>query len=299
MKGLGYIFSFLVLIILGYNVFLWTITFDKANLDNLHNGEVEIIGHGGVGFSSLFPFKFFPSNSYGSLFKALNEYEVDGVEVDVHITKDDKFVLFHDSELSPKTNLSGCAGSQVLSELTETKYELGFPFDLFQSERIIGLEELIDSLYLREEFPALHLDIRNWNACNTPQENTVFEQRMATSLVQFLRKKQVPEEKLLIISLSQTFLMHLKEQNNPYPVSFEIVGRENEFLQWAIEYGVESVTVKPRLLSKELSKKAHDAGLKVITFGAKSKSGNKKLLELNPDAIQTDNIPALKDLMGY
>jgi glycerophosphoryl diester phosphodiesterase len=157
----------------------------------------------------------------------------------------------------------------------------------------------LDSLQEREEFPFLHLDVRNWNECNTSQENDVLEGLIAEELIAFLKIKKVPLDKILIISLSQDFLLQLKKFNNPYPVSFEIVGRENEFLQWAINYGVESVTVKPQLLTKELSKKAHDAGLKVITFGAKSKSGNKKLLELNPDAIQTDNIPALKDLMGY
>jgi glycerophosphoryl diester phosphodiesterase len=141
--------------------------------------------------------------------------------------------------------------------------------------------------------------VRNWNECNTSQENDVLEGLIAKELIAFLKTKKVPLDKILIISLSQDFLLQLKEFNNPYPVSFEIVGRENEFLQWAINYGVESVTVKPQLLTKELSKKAHDAGIKVITFGAKSKSGNKKLLELNPDVIQTDNIPALKELMGY
>lgn len=299
MKALRYIIAFFALVVLGYNVFLWSITFDKSELDNLTNGELMVVGHGGVGFSSWLPFKYFPSNSYGGLFKALNEYKVDGIEIDIHLTADGKFVLFHDGKLDGKTDSVGCTGSKTLLELTTTNYELGVPFDWFQSERIIGFEELIDSLRTREEFPFLHLDIRNWNECNTPLENSVLEKNTASKLIQFLIYKEVPIEKILIISLSQVFLDELKAQNNPYPVSFEIVGRELEFLQWAIDYGVESVTVKPKLLTKELSKKAHQAGIKVITFGAKSKSGNKKLLELNPDVIQSDNIPALKDLMGY
>jgi glycerophosphoryl diester phosphodiesterase len=289
----------LFLIAAGYNVFLWTITFDKTNLDNLNNGEVQIIGHGGMGFASFLPFKYYPTNSYGSLFKAIDEFKVEGVEVDLHLTKDRKFVLFHDGKLDNKTALPGCTGDKTLGELTQTNYQLGVPFDWFQSERIIGLAELLDSLLQRKEFPFLHLDVRNWNECNTPQENDVLEGTIALELIKLLNDKQVPTEKILIISLSPNFLMKLKEINNPYPVSFEIVGREFEFLQWAIDNGIKSVTVKPKLLTKEISKMAHNSGLQVITFGAKSKSGNKKLLELNPDVIQTDNIPALKELMGY
>jgi|GEM_PF-1053884 glycerophosphoryl diester phosphodiesterase len=299
MKTLRSIVIFLALVVVGYNVFIWSITFDKSELDNITNGEVMVVGHGGVGFSSLFPFKRYPSNSYGSLFKALNEYSVDGVEIDVHRTSDGKFVLFHDGKLDNNTALTGCTGDKTLKELQSTRYQLGVPFDWFQSEYIIGFEELIDSLHQRNEFPFLHLDVRNWNECSTPQENAILEHLIAAELIQFLNDKQVPLDRILIISLSQTFLNELKTQNNPYPVSFEIVGRELEFLQWAIDYGVESVTVKPKLLTKEISKLAHQAGIKVITFGAKSKSGNKKLLGLNPDVIQTDNIPALKDLMGY
>ena len=299
MKAFRWIFIFFALVALGYNVFLWSIMFDKSELENINNGEIEIVGHGGVGFSSWFPFKYFPSNSYGSLFEALNEYGSDGIEVDLHYTADGKFVLFHDSKLENKTELTGCTANRTLQELTETDYKLGAPFDWFHSERIIGFEELIDSLHKRKEFPILHIDVRNWNECLTSKENAVLEKEMASELIRFLKAKKVPIDKTLIISLSQVLLNELKAQKNPFPVSFEIVGRELEFLQWAIEYGVESITVKPRLLTKDISKKAHNAGLQVITFGAKSKSGNKKLLELNPDVIQTDNIPALKDLMGY
>ncbi len=299
MKAFRLILLSLLLLAAGYNVFLWTITFDKSSLENLNDGEVQVIGHSGVGFSSLFPFKYLPSNSYGSLSKALNEYNSEGVEVDLHLTADKQFVLFHDGKLDNKTKLSGCTGDKTLAELTQTNYELGFPFDWFQSERIISLAELIDSLHERKEFPILHLDVRNWNECNTPQENEVLEGEIAVELIKLLNVKKVPARKVLIISLSQNLLLKLKELDHPYPVSFEIVGEGAQFLDWAIEHGVQSITVKPRLLTKEMSKKAHDAGLEVITFGAKSKSGNKKLLELNPDVIQTDNIPALKELMGY
>ena len=299
MKVLRFILLFLVVVAAGYNIFLLTITFDTAQLENNSNGEVQVIGHGGTGFNSWFPFKYFPSNSYGSLFKALDDYEADGIEVDIHLSSDGEFVLFHDGKMDRNTSLSGCPSDLTYDELVSTNYQLGAPFDWFHHERIIGFEELIDTLQQRDEFPLLHLDIRNWNECLNPEENGKFEARVARTLIAFLQFKKVPEDKVLLISLSRTFLEHFKEYGNPYRVSFEIVGSEEEFLQWAIDYGVESVTIKPRLLTKKLSKTAHEAGLKVITFGAKSKSGNRKLLELNPDVIQTDNIPALKDLMGY
>lgn len=299
MKVFRNIFLFFIVVWLGYQAFLMTIQFNKTELTNLSNGEVEIIGHGGVGFSSYFPFKYYPSNSYGSLSKAINKYDVGGVEVDLHMTKDRKFVLFHDSKLEKKTKLTGCLSDYTLAELTAQQYQLGAPFDWFQSERIIGLGELIDSLKELDEFPQLHLDVRPWSPCMIGEESLNWERDMALELIKFLGSKGVALDKVVIITLSQNFLIHLKVMKNPYPISFEIVGAVESSLKFAIDYSVSSITVKPSLLTKELSATAHKNGLKVITFGAKSKSGNKKLLELNPDIIQTDNISALKDLMGY
>ena len=279
--------------------FFFPVSFDTASVKNLNNGKVTVVGHSGLGFFSWIPFNPNPSNSYASLSKAIDEYKSDGVEVDVQMTSDGEFVLYHDEKLDSKTDFTGCIANYTLAEVSEARYQLGAPFDWFQNEGLISLEKLISFLKKQEDFPILHLDVRNKSACFTVEENAEWEEKVAKNLIALLKEQNVPKEKVTMISLSFEFTSHLLRMESPYPISFEIVGNFEQNYEWVKNMGIKSVTIKPKLLTKELSARIHQDGLQVITFGAKSKSGNKKLLELNPDVIQTNNIKALRELLGY
>ena len=280
-------------------IFFLNISFDKSSLINLSEGRILVIGHAGLGFISWVPFNPYPSNSFIAIKKAIEENNADGVEVDVHMTKDEHFVLFHDEKLNKNSNLKGCISQKNLVEVLNGNYNVSWPFDWFQNENIITLDSLVGYFKTLEKFPILQLDIRNKSVCLTNEENVEWEKEIAYELIKKLNRLEVPQSKILIISFSKDFMRHLGYFKNPYPHSFEIVGDIEDGLKYAIESNCQSITVKPKLLSKELSARAHASGLKVITFGAKSKSGNKKLLQLNPDVIQTNNIDALNELMEY
>ena len=295
-KKVIFIISLIVLVL----ALAFRTKFDKSNLKNISNGEVTVIGHGGLGFANFFPFVYLPSNSFGSLSNALLEKGADGLEVDLHMTKDGKFVLYHDSELGSKTSREGCIETMNYEELISIDYELGPPYDWFQSEKLIGLDSLIAFCKKQKKFPILHFDIRNASSCLNDQENGEWEKSFAKKLIDQLNLYKVPQEKILIISLSREFLKAAIRYKCPYPLSVEEVGTFERGLKWCLEHDIKYLTIKPKLLlSKKNSAQAHQHGIKVITFGAKSRSGNKKLLELNPDMIQTNNIEALRDLLNY
>lgn len=281
-----------------FYVFFLRITFDTSKLENLNNGEVVVIGHAGLGFESWIPFNPYPDNGILSLTKAIVEEGADGVEVDVHMTKDGEFVLYHDVRLDSKTDLSGCIADMNIDEVLKAKYRLGFPFDWFHNDNLTSLDNLVELLKEQEEMPYLHLDIRSTSECKTDKENGLWEKKMANRLIEKLQVLGIPKEKILVITISRGFAQALHRLDNPFPTSFELIFGNEDEIAFAKKNGINSVTVKPRLLTKEGSKALHDQGFQVITFGAKSKSGNKKLLEGNPDIIQTNNISALKDLLS-
>ena len=68
--------------------------FDINNL----NGDILVIGHGGMGVSHSYPI-----NTFESIMHCIN-LGTDGTEIDVQMTKDGVLVAFHDKELSNKTN---------------------------------------------------------------------------------------------------------------------------------------------------------------------------------------------------
>lgn len=272
-------------------------SFEAESIDNLNDGKVQIIGHAGLGFHRWFPFNPFPSNSFTSLKKAIEEEGAEGIEVDVQMTKDLKFVLYHDNKLESMTAIKGCISNLNADEVLLLNYELGYPFDAFQAEKIISFKQLIDYFNSLEEFPYLHLDLRTSSDCLNNEESKLYRNRFVRELLKFLKTNKVPEEKMLLINTDKRIFTLFERFNCPYPTSYEVTGDFETDLRWAIENNVKSFTVKPKLLTQARSNAAHVAGISVVTFGAKSKSGNRKLLELNPDAVQTDNLDALRDLL--
>lgn len=270
---------------------------DKDAIENLQEGKIYRLGHGGLGFSSWIPFNPYPINSYTAFDKALSEYHAEGLEADVHMTADNQFVLFHDDRLEKQTNLEGCIADKTLEELLQAKYTLGPPFDWIQSEKIISLELFLSLCKKRKEFPILHFDLRSYSVCFPKKVNDKRETDFMKRLNALFIELEIPKEKVLLISTSIEVLRKTKEMGVKYPLSFEITGDVQEGIDWMELNDIKYLTIKRKLLTKEWSAYCHERGIEVITFGAKSKSGNKKLIELNPDYIQTNNLEALNSLL--
>ena len=79
-------------------------------------GEDMIISHRGY-------IKKYPENSYEGIFYAFNQSYIDGVEFDVRVTLDNKFVIIHDATTSRTSNKSGYINKKTYKEL------LGYDFN--------------------------------------------------------------------------------------------------------------------------------------------------------------------------
>ncbi len=272
-------------------------SFDKSKLKNLNQGRVVKIGHGGSGFSSWIPFNSKPINSMASFKHALIENAAEGIELDLQMTADGKFIVYHDIRLDSKTGMQGCISNQLYKDIVDVPYELGIPFDWFQNEKVIGFEELIQFCKSLDSFPQLHIDLRIHSDCFSMEENGKWESKIFEKLMESLSHLGVPKEKVLIISLHRSFIELALAKECPYKLSLEEYGTFEQGLEFVLEKKIEYLTIKPSLLTAKQSAIAHEAGIKIITFGAKSKSGNRKLLELNPDMIQSNNLSALNKLL--
>lgn len=272
-------------------------TIGKEEIDNLNNGEIMIIGHAGLGFPSVvFPFNPYPANGFTALQKAI-EYGADGLEIDVQMTKDSVLVLFHDTNLESNSPLEGCIRNMTWAELENTPYQLGGFYDMFHDDEIIRLDSLLKWAATLPVYPNLQFDMRVYTECNTDNPYKDYDV-FAAVFVDELNRYKVPKDEVRIISKNKDFLLELINQGSVYPLSCEITGRIEESINWVIETEIPSVTVKPKLLTKELVKELHEQGLEVITFGSKSYSGNVRLVELNPDIIQTNNVQALGKILN-
>ena len=265
-------------------------------IDNLQNKKNFKIGHGGMGFPSLIPFNYYPTNSMSAFKEAIQVERADGVEMDIHMTSDYDFVLYHDKKLDSKTDFNGYPEEMELNKLVGIPYQIGFPYDFFQEEKIISLDSSIQYFKSLPVFPILQLDIRNYCENFKSVDNDVWEKKMGERLIEKLDKYNLKNNKVHLISISRKLCLYFM-QNSGYKVSYEINMIE-EGLDWAIENNLKSVTIHSENLTIELCKQAHDNHIEVIGFGTKSKTGNLNLIQKNPDYIQTDNLSSLNILLS-
>lgn len=95
-----------------------------------------IFGHRGI------PVKY-PENSLAGFKYALNQ-QIDGIELDVHLTKDQIPVVIHDETLERTTNGKGKIGDYSLNELKK--------FRLSDGERIPTLKEVLTLMAFRDVY---------------------------------------------------------------------------------------------------------------------------------------------------
>lgn len=97
---------------------------------------VEVVGHRGAAF-------YAPENTVASVRKAV-EMDVDGVEIDVYLTKDKKIAVIHDGDTK---RISGGASSMKVAESTVEELKTvdagSFKGSEFKGEKIPVLEEVL------------------------------------------------------------------------------------------------------------------------------------------------------------
>ena len=83
----------------------------------------------------------YPENTMIS-FRSAVKYPVDGIELDVHMTKDGHIVVIHDEKVNRTTNGKGYVKDMTLEEIKEL--DAGSKFNpLFKGEKIPLLEEVM------------------------------------------------------------------------------------------------------------------------------------------------------------
>lgn len=256
------------------------------------------IGHAGMGFASVLnPFNPLPDNSMRAIQKALR-LGADGVEVDVQLSKDSVLILYHDNFLGSKTPLSGCIEEKLASEVLGQPYISDFPFNLLHDERIISLDSLFKYAKELDTFPQIHLDFHIFNYCNQ-KEPIKHWPIIVKALKKSIEKWEVPVNKIYPASNYQPILKALRESDSRYHLFYEEDSDYNKGLEVVIKNDFDGVLIKKKLIPDiEGREKARKFGKEVIYFGGKSKSDIQTMLQSYPNAIQVNNVKAMKSALN-
>jgi len=240
-----------------------------------------------------------PENTMLALESAV-KIGVDVVESDVHLTKDDVLVLFHDEDLKRTTGVEGTVRERTLEELLEI--DLGYTFTpddgktypyRNQGLHIITLQEAF------ERFPdtVFNLDIKD-TFPSAPEE------------LASLLKQQGRETSVVIASFHDGQIERFRELMPEVPTSAHPTEVRNFVLNTKIglprirheeiQYKAFQVPVKSgplTVVSKKFVKKAHKFDLAVHVWTINDSTTMNYLIDLGIDGIFTDNPNLMKEVL--
>jgi hypothetical protein len=166
----------------------------ETDQEILFKGDYLIVGHKGSGPSSLYENSNFPENSLDGMVNALKQ--LDGVEMDLQVSQDGIFWLFHDHEINIGTEKP--VNFHALPDTVIERYS-----HIHFSGKLIRLEDLLGSDQVRS-----------------------FKRSVFCLDLKFLANPMVKTRSQYCVSLKRILISHLKK-NQDQRFFLEVYGLEN------------------------------------------------------------------------
>lgn len=208
-----------------------------------------------------------------SAFVAAAMHNYYGIETDVHVTKDGKFILCHDDDLKR------VAGKNLVIEETDfNKLRKVKLFDMIEKKRRADLV-----LPTIEEY---------FSICKKYDKIAVFE------LKNRITKEKIQEivtiiknlgwfKKTVFISFQRDNLVDLRSIEKTAKMQLLSGEYSEELFEFAVRYNA-GLDVHYKLLSEEFIKKAHDLGVKVNAYVINNKTDAERFIGYGLDFITTN-----------
>ena len=251
---------------------------------NLNGNKVSILGHRGMGKKYKYP-----GNSFESIETVL-KIGADGSEIDVQITKDSVLVIFHDNELSKKTNCLGMIRDYNWEEIDSCSYQSPL------SQQIYVIT--VDSLFSR--IPNIRNYYFSFDCKFNPKDDealTGYYRQFAYAVKEVVDRYNMHNK--VLIEAGRTQFHQILKQNEVLVLQF-ITGKDiTEGILIAEELDLFGIGIGSAIISRDVEL-VHERGFRVMTWIPKTKRANVKAIRKNPDFIQTAKpIHMLKILRKY
>ncbi|MGI5350873.1 glycerophosphodiester phosphodiesterase [Streptomyces sp. CA-250714] len=209
-----------------------------------------------------------PENTLRSFVRAERE-GLDVIELDLHLSKDGELVVMHDADVARTTDGSGPISDFTLAELRE--------LDAGQGERVPVFEEVVD-------------------AVDSPLQAEIKDRAAARVLADTIRRREL-HERVTVISFHAEALRETREHLPDIPIVL-VAGRSSPTApERARELGAGMISLELQHLDADIVRRAHDAGIQVISWTVNTDEDLARVRELGLDGVVTD-MPAVKRAVG-
>jgi len=235
--------------------------------------KTKIIGHrGGVAG--------YPENTLAAFKKAV-ELGADGVEFDVHLTKDGEIVVIHDESIERTMNGSGLVKDHTLAELRAMNVGEFFSRD-FKEQKIPTLREVLEVV---KDLEIINIELKNYLVYPN------FEEKVLKLVNEFEIR-----DKVIISSFNHYSLEKIKKIQPTIETGALMVAKIINPADYVFKRGFDTLHMNFLTVDQEIIEKAHFMGLKICAYTVNYSESAADLLEKGVDMIITDDIEMVQKL---
>ncbi|MFV8328364.1 glycerophosphodiester phosphodiesterase [Flavobacterium sp. ZS1P14] len=207
-----------------------------------------------------------PENTFISFQKAL-DMQVDGIELDVHVSADGELVVIHDETVDRTTNGKGFVNKLSLRELRA--------FRIDDKHEIPTLKEVID---LVNQDCFINIELKNYDAA----------EKVVSLIEKYVAKKGWKYDRFLVSSFDWNALQQVAFLNDKIPIG--VLTETNLDLALAFAKFIQAKSVHPHfhLLTKENTAQIQEKGLQVFPWTINETEDIQKIKAFNVNGIITD-----------
>lgn len=230
---------------------------------------IKVIAH--RGFSDKYP-----ENTMLAFRKAV-EVGSDGIELDVHLTKDGQLAVIHDEKIDRTTNGTGLVRDMTMDEIRK--------FDAGSGEVVPTLEEYLD-------FAMQHPIITNIELKN----GIIWYDGMEEKVIQAIRDRKL-EDKIIFSSFNHYSILKCKKLAPEIECGFLTGCWIAEAGAYTKKYGVEYLHPEFYNLTPEVCEEVKKNGIRVNTWTVNSSSDIKNAIAIGVNSIITNDPVLLRQLL--
>ena len=225
----------------------------------------------------------YPENTLLS-FKEAIRLGANGIELDVHKTKDNKIVVIHDEDIERTLIGKGLVKDFTLNELMK-----------FRCRKILFRNN--DSCLIPTLEEVLQLFRDNNVFLNIELKTDIFEYEGIENDVIKLIYKHNMKDRVLLSSFNHKTVKRCKNIDKSIKTAILYEKQIDNIINYANSLDVDAINPSISLVSKELIEEAHKKNLKVNVYTVNSPIYMRNLIEANVDGIFTDCFHLLKEIL--
>ncbi|OEH94504.1 glycerophosphodiester phosphodiesterase [Bacillus solimangrovi] len=215
----------------------------------------------------------FPENTMLS-FQAAYECGADGIELDVHKSKDGELVVIHDEKINRTTNGKGYVKDHTYDELKSFNAAVKWPEYSFQV--IPRLEDVLEWIAKKPLY--LNIELKN---------NVLFYRDIEEKLVRLLRKHKLTEQ-IILSSFNHDSMLKIARTNPEYEVALLLSDKMHRPWEYANRLNVNAIHPKWYHVNKRYLQRSRQYNVTVRPYTVNRTNMMKQLILNGCDALITD-----------